>query len=264
MANISKIKTLSGTTYDIKDSVSGYTTNTGTITGIKMNGSSKGTSGVVDLGTVITAHQDISGKADKADLAAVATSGSYNDLSNKPTIPAAVAVKGNNETSYRTGNVNLTAANIGAAASSHTHGNIQNGGTLQTNDITIASGDKLVVTDSSDSNKIARTSISFDGSTTTQFLSKKGTWQTVAAGNVSHNDDASAGSAVTLNADQLQGYSLNQLLKLIYPVGAIYQTTKSTFSPSALITGTTWTLRLQYMYEEGNTTTTIYIWERTA
>lgn len=37
---------------------------TGTITGIKMNGSSKGTSGVVDLGTVITAHQDISGKLD--------------------------------------------------------------------------------------------------------------------------------------------------------------------------------------------------------
>ena len=63
---------------------------TGTITGIKMNGVSKGTSGVVDLGTVITAHQDISGKADKSSLATVATSGSYNDLSNKPTIPSAV------------------------------------------------------------------------------------------------------------------------------------------------------------------------------
>ena len=36
---------------------------TGTITGITMNGASKGTSGVVDLGTVLTAHQDISGKA---------------------------------------------------------------------------------------------------------------------------------------------------------------------------------------------------------
>ena len=142
---------------------SGFTSNAGTITGITMNGASKGTSGVVDLGTVITAHQDISGKANKsemsvsngtgtnagkttitltsetgksatvldsthpaasitdanktawnnkqsaindldtirsgaskgataiqqADLAAVATSGSYNDLSNKPTIPAA-------------------------------------------------------------------------------------------------------------------------------------------------------------------------------
>ena len=37
----------------------------GTITEVKMNGASKGTSGVVDLGTVLTAHQDISGKQDK-------------------------------------------------------------------------------------------------------------------------------------------------------------------------------------------------------
>lgn len=37
----------------------------GTITGIKMNGSSKGTSGVVDLGTVLTEHQNLDGKQDK-------------------------------------------------------------------------------------------------------------------------------------------------------------------------------------------------------
>ncbi len=37
----------------------GFTKNAGTITGIRMNGSSKGTSGVVDLGTVLTAHQAI-------------------------------------------------------------------------------------------------------------------------------------------------------------------------------------------------------------
>lgn len=41
---------------------SGFTTNTGTITGINMNGESKGTSGVVDLGTVIT---DVTDKQDK-------------------------------------------------------------------------------------------------------------------------------------------------------------------------------------------------------
>lgn len=63
----------------------------GTVTGVKINGTTKNpSSGVVDLGTVITAHQDISGKADKSSLATVATSGSYNDLSNKPTIPSAV------------------------------------------------------------------------------------------------------------------------------------------------------------------------------
>lgn len=61
---------------------------------------------------------------------------------------------------------------------SHAHGNIQNGGTLQKDDITIANGDKLVVTDSSDSSKVARASIAFDGSTTTQALTKAGTWAT--------------------------------------------------------------------------------------
>ena len=60
----------------------------------------------------------ILGKISKffADLKTVAFSGSYSDLSNKPTIPAAVAVKGNAESSYRTGNVNLTPANIGAVS----------------------------------------------------------------------------------------------------------------------------------------------------
>ena len=35
----------------------------------------------------LTQHQDISGKANSSDLARVATTGNYNDLSNKPTIP---------------------------------------------------------------------------------------------------------------------------------------------------------------------------------
>ena len=42
----------------------GFTKNLGTITEVKMNGESKGTEGVVDLGTVLTEHQDISGKQD--------------------------------------------------------------------------------------------------------------------------------------------------------------------------------------------------------
>ncbi len=49
-----------------------------------------------------------------ADLKTVAFSGKYTDLTDKPTIPAAVRVKGNAESVYRTGDVNLTAANIGA------------------------------------------------------------------------------------------------------------------------------------------------------
>lgn len=86
---------------------------------------------------------------------------------------------------------------------SHTHGNIQNGGTLQTSDITIASGDKLVVTDSSDSSKIARTSISFDGSTTTQCLTKKGTWATFGTSNLTIGTTASTAMAGNTNVNNV-------------------------------------------------------------
>lgn len=44
----------------------GATANIGTITSVKMNGSTVSLSGEADLGTVITSHQDISGKADKS------------------------------------------------------------------------------------------------------------------------------------------------------------------------------------------------------
>ena len=100
--------------------------------------------------------------------------------------------------------------------SSHTHGNITNAGALQTTDITIANGDKLVVTDSSNSGKVARTSVSFDGSTATKCLTQKGTWESftnnsgtitkvgnTTSGDVtvsSSNNTASWGSAVTVGS----------------------------------------------------------------
>lgn len=40
----------------------------------------------------LTSHQDISGKANISDLSTVATTGSYNDLTNKPNIPSQVTV----------------------------------------------------------------------------------------------------------------------------------------------------------------------------
>ena len=68
----------------------------------------------------------------------------------------------------------------GKASSTHTHGNITNAGALQTNDVPIDSGDKLVITDSSDSNKVARASAAFDGTTTTKALTQKGTFEDFA------------------------------------------------------------------------------------
>ena len=96
---------------------------------------------------------------------------------------------------------------------SHTHGNITNGGALQTNDITIASGDKLVVTDSSDSSKVARTSVSFDGSTTTTALTPKGTFEafaksgdiTSAINNLDSNKTSTDGTNVQVKVTEADG-----------------------------------------------------------
>jgi hypothetical protein len=56
-----------------------------------------------------------------SDLKTVAFTGSYNDLTDKPTIPssAVTGVKGSSESNYRTGDVNITKSNIGL-------GNVEN------------------------------------------------------------------------------------------------------------------------------------------
>lgn len=87
------INALGYTPYNGTTNPNGYTTNVGTVTGITMNGSSKGTSGVVDLGNVITEHQDISGKQDKitstnklsADLLSEGTTNKLVSASEKST-----------------------------------------------------------------------------------------------------------------------------------------------------------------------------------
>lgn len=61
----------------------GFTKNLGTITEVKMNGASKGTSGVVDLGNVITSHQDISGKVDKVTGKGLSTEDFTSALKSK-------------------------------------------------------------------------------------------------------------------------------------------------------------------------------------
>ena len=63
-------------------------------------------------------------------------------------------------------------------ATSHTHGNITNGGEINAT-ATIASGDHLVIADNSSGNDLTTSSITF-GTSTTQFLRNNGTWGTVS------------------------------------------------------------------------------------
>lgn len=87
----------------------------GTITEVRMNGVSKGTSGVVDLGTVLTKHQDISGKQDKTDNTLATTDktviGAINEINTKVgNLTGALTWKGKLDTlpavtDYEAGNV---------------------------------------------------------------------------------------------------------------------------------------------------------------
>lgn len=64
------------------------------------------------------------------------------------------------------------------ASVAHSHGNITSGGTVTASGVAIANNDTLLIVDNSDSSKIKKTALKFDGATTTSFLSQKGTWET--------------------------------------------------------------------------------------
>lgn len=82
----------------------GKTSNIGTITSVKMNGNTVSSSGEADLGTVITSHQDISGKAD--DNAVVHNTGNETVAGDK-SFSGHVAINGSigtsNDDDYPTG-----------------------------------------------------------------------------------------------------------------------------------------------------------------
>lgn len=89
----------------------------GTVTGVKMNDAAKtvGTDGVVDLGTVITSHQDISGKQDKIKAGTHITIGSDGVTVNAAWPTASDAgYAGINKTGTITG-INMNGASKGTS-----------------------------------------------------------------------------------------------------------------------------------------------------
>lgn len=92
---------------------------TGTVTAVKMNGTTKNpASGVVDLGTVITAHQDISGKQDKlsdTQLNAVNSGITADKVSTYDGYATTIAGKQDKLSTTQLGAVNsgITAAKVG-------------------------------------------------------------------------------------------------------------------------------------------------------
>lgn len=131
---------------------------------VKLSDSTSGTSAAASGGTAATP---------KAVADAIASANTYTDTALGELNTGVIGVKGDAESTYRTGNVNLTSANIGAAPSSHAHGNITSGGDITATAPTVASGDKLIINDESES-KITN-GPSF-GSDTTKYLRNDGSW----------------------------------------------------------------------------------------
>lgn len=128
---------------------------------------------------------------EKSKLAGIA------DNANNYTHPAytahtAAAVKvGNDATGHVVLGAELTAEDVGAAEEVHDHGAITAIGTIvqgsESGWSTIENGDKLIIADKRTVNgltiyQVEGTSIEFDGSTATDYLSKKGTWESLPSG----------------------------------------------------------------------------------
>ena len=88
-----------------------------------------------------------------------------------------------------------TASEVGAASSTHSHGNITSAGDITTT-ATIASGDRIIINDESAS-KVTNSSITF-GTSTTQYLANNGTWQNVPSDSDTTYSLSMSGNRITL------------------------------------------------------------------
>lgn len=78
MADISKIKLPNGNTYNIKDTISGYTTNEGTITSVSADGTLVSNAGAANIPAATTSVPGVMTAADKTKLTNIETGAQKN------------------------------------------------------------------------------------------------------------------------------------------------------------------------------------------
>lgn len=103
-----------GNVYKLQDNVSGYTTNTGTVTGIKVNGTTKSpTSGIVDIGTLATSNTTytLSGSLASHKFSSLLTPSTGNANGTDFTLAAGTGITITDDTSNRKMTIACTVTN---------------------------------------------------------------------------------------------------------------------------------------------------------
>lgn len=135
----------------------------------------------------ITAPGGFDGKATSAGTADVAESVDWSNIENVPST---------------------------FTPSSHTHGNIQNDGTIdETNNFAIGNGDTLIIADNSSNDLLVNSMISFDATTTTKALTPKGTWENVVNSIGGHSGVVTLADLGLSNALHFIGQAVNETLE---------------------------------------------------
>lgn len=224
---------------------SGFTTNAGTITGITMNGSSKGTSGVVDLGTVLTSHQDISGKADKS--AAIGSLSLALDSTNNKITLSGTKVDGTSFTVSNVIDLPLESVVVSGSYNNTTKEvvlKLQNGSTIDFSVADLVAGLQSEITST---NKLSADLIS-DGNTNKVVTStEKNTWNNAASNSHTHSNktvldgitstDITNWNSKTDNVGTVTGVKLNGTTK--NPTGGVVDLGTVITSETQLSKGTT-------------------------
>lgn len=173
----SQVTTALGYTPYNSTNPNGYTSNTGTVTkvtagtGLSIGTTAGGnftTSGTINHTNSVTAQTTQAVYPIKID-AQGHISGYGSAVTSMPASDVSSWAKASSKPTY-------TASEVGAAASTHAHGNITSGGDITATAPTIANGDQIIINDNSAS-KITN-GPTFDGSTITKALTPKGTWET--------------------------------------------------------------------------------------
>ena len=191
---------------------SGYTTNTGTITGITMNGDVKGTSGVVNLGVVLTEHQDISNYAKTSDL----TTHTGNTT---------VHITSTERTNWNAAKTHADSAHApsNAEVNQNAFSNVKVGSTTvaadsKTDTLELVAGTNITLIPDATNDKVTITAkdTTYGVATSSALgLIKSGTDITVdSSGNVSVNDDSH--NHIISNIDGLQNVLDGKLSKTTY------------------------------------------------